>query len=128
MGIPLRRCRRETFRSRSVGGSQFLFDRAFDSDQKPGGSLSETLSNLSRVLRDRKKMREKIKAMSMEAKASAMIIGALPIGVMTLVYLTSPQLYRAFMDDAHGPHDAVRSAVWMAFGVLVMRKMINFDF
>ena len=59
--------------------------------QKAGGNLSEALGNLSRVLRDRKKMKAKIQAMSMEAKASAMIIGSLPLAVMTLVYITSPQ-------------------------------------
>ena len=58
--------------------------------QKSGGNLSEALGNLSKVLRDRKKMAEKIQAMSMEAKASAGIIGALPPIVMILVYLTTP--------------------------------------
>ena len=59
--------------------------------QKAGGNLAEALGNLSRVLRDRKKMKAKIQAMSQEAKASAAIIGALPIAVMMLVYITSPQ-------------------------------------
>ena len=58
--------------------------------QKAGGNLSEALGNLSKVLRDRKKMKAKIQAMSMEAKASAMIIGALPPSVMLLVWITSP--------------------------------------
>ena len=55
-----------------------------------GGNLSEALGNLSRVLRDRKKMKAKVQALSMEAKASAAIIGALPFMVGFLVYLTSP--------------------------------------
>ena len=58
--------------------------------QKSGGNLSEALGNLSRVLRDRKKMKQKIKAMSSEAKASAGIIGSLPFIVTLLVYLSSP--------------------------------------
>ena len=58
--------------------------------QKAGGNLSEALGNLSRVLRDRKKMKAKIQAMSMEAKASDVIIGSLPICVGVLVWLTSP--------------------------------------
>ncbi len=95
---------------------------------KAGGSLSETLGNLSRVLRDRKKMREKIKAMSMEAKASAMIIGALPAGVMFLVYLTSPQYIELLWTTPQGRMMLFASAVWMMIGVFVMRKMINFDF
>jgi tight adherence protein B len=62
--------------------------------QKAGGNLSEALGNLSKVLRERKKMKGKIKAMSTEAKASASIIGALPLAVMTIVYLTAPTTSR----------------------------------
>ena len=62
--------------------------------QKSGGNLSEALGNLSKVLRDRKKMAEKIQAMSMEAKASAGIIGSLPPIVMLLVYLSTPTTSR----------------------------------
>ncbi|MBN9033856.1 MAG: type II secretion system F family protein [Rhizobiales bacterium] len=55
-----------------------------------GGNLSEALGNLARVLRERKKMKAKVAALSMEAKASAAIIGALPFIVALLVYITSP--------------------------------------
>lgn len=96
--------------------------------QKAGGNLSEALGNLSKVLRDRKKMRAKIQAMSQEAKASAAIIGALPIAVMTLVYLTSPQYISVLFTNPMGHIMLAGSAVWMAMGVLVMKKMINFDF
>ena len=74
--------------------------------QKAGGNLSEALGNLSRVLRDRKKMKAKIQAMSMEAKASASIIGALPICVGALVYLTSPDYIELLWTDRARPlHD-----------------------
>lgn len=96
--------------------------------QRSGGNLSEALGNLSRVLRDRKKMKAKIKAMSMEAKASASIIGALPIIVMTLVYLTSPGYIELLWTDQFGRVMLACCAVWMCIGILVMRKMINFDF
>jgi tight adherence protein B len=96
--------------------------------QKSGGNLSETLGNLSRVLRDRKKMKAKIKAMSQEAKASASIIGALPVAVMTLVYLTSPTYISLLWTEPVGRVMLAGSAVWMTMGVLVMKKMINFDF
>ena len=96
--------------------------------QKAGGSLSEALGNLSRVLRDRKKMKAKIQAMSMEAKASAAIIGSLPIAVMLLVYLTSPNYIELLWTHPTGHLMLFGSGVWMAFGILVMRKMINFDF
>jgi tight adherence protein B len=96
--------------------------------QKAGGNLSEALGNLSKVLRDRKKMRAKIQAMSQEAKASAAIIGALPIAVMILVYLTSPQYITLLFTNPTGHIMLAGSAVWMTMGVLVMKKMINFDF
>jgi tight adherence protein B len=96
--------------------------------QKAGGNLSEALGNLSRVLRDRKKMQQKIRAMSMEAKASATIIGALPIAVMILVYITSPTYIELLWTTSVGRLMLVGCAVWMSIGVLVMRKMINFDF
>ncbi|MDB5601382.1 MAG: Flp pilus assembly protein TadB [Xanthobacteraceae bacterium] len=96
--------------------------------QKAGGNLSEALGNLSRVLRDRKKMKAKIQAMSMEAKASAMIIGCLPLAVMGLVYVSSPDYIRLLWTHPTGHMLLAASAVWMTFGVLVMRKMINFDF
>ena len=76
--------------------------------QKAGGNLSEALGNLSRVLRDRKKMKAKIKAMSMEAKASAGIIGALPPLVMLIVYITSPDYISLLWEHRHRPDDAGR--------------------
>jgi tight adherence protein B len=95
--------------------------------QKAGGNLSEALGNLSRVLRERKKMFGKIKAMSMEAKASAWIIGALPVIVMSLVYMSSPKYIMLLFTDPTGHFILAASAIWMAIGVFVMRRMINFD-
>ena len=96
--------------------------------QKSGGNLSEALGNLSKVLRDRKKMAEKIQAMSMEAKASAAIIGSLPPAVMLLVYLSTPDYIALLWTHPTGQVMLVACALWMTCGVLVMKKMINFDF
>lgn len=96
--------------------------------QKAGGNLAEALANLSRVLRDRKKMKGKIQAMSQEAKASAGIIGSLPIAVMGLVWLTSPQYIGLLFTAPLGHVMLAASAAWMLIGILVMKKMINFDF
>jgi tight adherence protein B len=95
---------------------------------KSGGSLAEVLTNLSRVLRDRKKMRAKIKAMSSEAKASAGIIGSLPIIVATLVYLTSPQYIEVMWTTNTGLLLLMGCGLWMGCGIFVMRRMIQFDF
>ncbi|MGH6677102.1 MAG: type II secretion system F family protein, partial [Xanthobacteraceae bacterium] len=96
--------------------------------QRAGGNLSEALGNLSRVLRDRKKMKGKIKAMSQEAKASAAIIGSLPIVVLGLVYFTSPTYIELLWTAQLGRLMLAGSAFWMFTGIMVMRKMINFDF
>jgi tight adherence protein B len=96
--------------------------------QRAGGNLSEALGNLSRVLRDRKKMKAKIKAMSQEAKASAAIIGSLPLVVMSLVYFTSPTYIELLWTAQLGRIMLACSAIWMFIGIMVMRKMINFDF
>lgn len=95
---------------------------------KTGGNLSESLGNLSSVLRARKLMREKVKALSSEAKASAMIIGALPILVMGLVYFTRPAYISILFTDPVGNLILIVSAVMMAAGTFVMHKMINFKF
>jgi tight adherence protein B len=96
--------------------------------QRAGGNLSEALGNLSRVLRDRKKMKAKIQAMSMEAKASAVIIAALPFAVMILVYITSPNYIELLWTHPTGRLMMACCAAWMSCGVFVMKKMINFDF
>jgi tight adherence protein B len=95
---------------------------------RSGGSLSEALSNLSKVLRDRKKMIAKIRAMSAEAKSSAGIIGALPIIVAVLVYFTSPSYILLLFQTTVGNIVLACCAFWMFIGIMVMRKMINFDF
>jgi tight adherence protein B len=95
--------------------------------QAAGGNLSEALGNLSRVLRDRKKMKMKVQALSMEAKASAYIIGALPFIVATLVYLSSPNYLMPLFVTSTGHLILGVSGLWMAIGIFVMKKMMNFD-
>ena len=94
---------------------------------KAGGNLSEALGNLSSVIRARKMMREKVKAMSSEAKASAMIIGALPFVVGSLVYMTTPAYIMQLFTTDTGHLFLTIGVVMMSMGILVMRKMINFD-
>jgi len=96
--------------------------------QGAGGNLAEALSNLSGVLRDRKMMEAKIKAMSAEAKASGGIIGSLPVIVGILVYLTTPDYISILFTDPTGNLILAGAAVWMSMGIFVMKQMINFDF
>jgi len=96
--------------------------------QKTGGNLAEALGNLSAVLRARKMMREKIKAMSSEAKASAMIIGSLPPAVVLLISVTAPSYMAIMFSDRRGQMMLGGGVFWMCLGIFVMRKMINFKF
>jgi tight adherence protein B len=96
--------------------------------QKTGGNLAEALSNLSAVLRGRKLMREKIKALSSEATASAWIIGCLPPSVVVLITVTSPGYMTMMYTDPRGHMMLLFSAIWMGMGIFVMRRMINFKF
>lgn len=95
---------------------------------KAGGNLSEALGNLAKVLRERKKMRAKIQAMSMEAKSSASIIGSLPIIVTGLVYMTSPSYIMVLFVTPIGQIVLGISLLWMLTGIFVMKRMISFDF
>jgi tight adherence protein B len=127
IGMPLGEAVLKLYERMPVAEANF-FGIVVSIQQRAGGNLSEALGNLSRVLRDRKKMKAKIQAMSMEAKASAAIIGSLPIAVMSLVYLTSPAYITLLFTEPLGRIMLVCCGVWMMIGIFVMRKMINFDF
>ncbi len=96
--------------------------------QQAGGNLSEALGNLSGVLRDRKRLQAKVRALSAEAKASAAVLGALPFMVMILVYITTPSYISLLWTTYFGQFLLAAAGAWMTCGVLVMRKMINFKY
>jgi tight adherence protein B len=127
IGMPLGDACARLFERMPVPEANF-FGIVIAIQQKSGGNLSEALGNLSKVLRDRKKMAEKIQAMSMEAKASAGIIGSLPPIVMLLVYLSTPEYISLLWTHPTGQLMLVGCVVWMSIGIFVMKKMINFDF
>ena len=95
--------------------------------QKAGGNLTEALGNLSRVIRDRKKMKAKVKAVSSEAKASAGIIGCLPPVVGLLVYIMAPDYISLLWTTSTGRMMMGGGVCWMGIGVFVMKQMINFE-
>lgn len=96
--------------------------------QQAGGNLSEALGNLTGVLRDRFRLKMKVKALSAEAKASALVLASLPPVVMFMVYGAAPDYIMPLFATRTGNLMLLFSAFWMATGVLVMRKMINFKF
>ena len=94
---------------------------------KTGGNLSEALGNLSRVLRDRKKLKQKVQSVSQEAKSSAAIIGSLPFILMGALTMLNPTYLSPLFSTSMGNMLLIGSGIWMTIGVLVMRKMINFQ-
>jgi tight adherence protein B len=127
LGMPVGEACMKLFERMPVQEANF-FGIVIAIQQKAGGNLSEALGNLSKVLRDRKRMKAKIAAMSMEAKSSAAIIGSLPIVVAGLVYLTSPSYIMLLFRTTAGNVIVVGGLIYMAIGIMVMKKMIDFDF
>ena len=127
MGIPIAEAVERLYRNVPTSETNF-FSIVIGIQAQAGGNLSEALGNLSRVLRDRKRMKAKIQAMSMEAKASGGIIGSLPVIVATLVYVTSPDYISVLFVTTSGNIVLGVAACWMAIGIFVMKQMINFDF
>jgi len=126
LGLSLTEAASKLFERMPCAESNF-FGIVLAIQQKTGGNLAETLGNLSRVIRERRKMRDKIQAVSMEAKASAAIIGSLPPVVALLVWLTSPAYIEILWISQAGKFALIVSGIWMLIGVLIMRKMINFS-
>jgi tight adherence protein B len=127
IGMPLGEACQRLYERMPLPESNF-FGIVVSIQTKTGGNLSEALGNLSKVLRDRRRMAAKIQAMSMEAKASAAIIGALPPLVMVMVYIMTPEYISLLWTHPTGRLMLAGCVAWMACGVFIMKKMINFDF
>jgi len=105
-----------------------FFAIVIEIQSKAGGNLSEAIGNLSKTVRERKKMKGKIGAMSMEAKASAAIIGAVPFVVTGALYAVSPEYIGLLFTTNHGRLICAIGMGWMSIRVAMMKKMISFDF
>jgi len=95
--------------------------------KQTGGNLSEALGNLSTTLRDRKKLRMKVKALSSEAKASAMIIGVLPFAVACILYAVAPDYIGLLFNTRTGNMMLAGGGFWMSCGIFVMYTMIDIE-
>jgi tight adherence protein B len=127
MGVPLDQSMQRMYDRMPLPEVNF-FSIVLIIQQKTGGNLSESLGNLSSVLRARKLMKEKVKALSSEAKASAMIIGSLPIVVMLMVYFTRPEYIMILFTHPTGNLILLGAATMMSMGIFIMNKMVNFKF
>ncbi len=126
LGMPLDECMERAIDRVPTAELRF-FSIVLVIQRQTGGNLADTLSKLSDVLRGRKKMRDKVQAMSSEAKASAMIIGSLPIAVGLMLSLIAPDYIALLFTTRTGNMAIGGGVVWMGTGILVMRQMISFD-
>ncbi len=127
LGIPIEVCLEQMYERMPISEVNF-FATVLNIQKTTGGNLGESLANLSAVLRGRKILREKVKALAAEAKVSAYIIGSLPIVVMILVSIASPDYMDSLYTTPTGQRNLMIGAVMMVMGTLVMRKMMNFKF
>ena len=127
VGVPLEICLEQMYERMPISEVNF-FSTVLNIQKTTGGNLGESLANLASVLRGRKLLREKIKALSAEAKMSAIIIGALPIFVGGLVTVIAPDYMEELYTTPTGHRNLMIGAGMMVLGTLMMRKMINFKF
>ena len=125
IGVPLPEAVLEASRRMPLTEMQ-MFATAIAIQTQTGSSLSEVLQNLADVIRARFRLKRKVQALSSEAKASAMIIGALPILVATGLYFVNPEYIILLFTHPTGKFMLGCAIGWMMLGVLVMRQMINF--
>jgi len=95
--------------------------------RETGGNLAETLGNLADVLRKRSQMKLKIKAMSSESKASALIVGALPFIVFGMIWFINNGYMLHFFQDERLMVAGGGGLIWMAIGAFIMAKMVDFE-
>jgi len=103
-----------------------LFATALILQRETGGNLAEALSNLSGILRARKKMADKVRAMSSEAKMTAMIIGSLPFILGALIYFMNPEYMSVLFTDPTGRTMTIGGLLWMSIGIFIMKQMVSF--
>lgn len=117
----------ETLYQRVPNQDVNFFRTVLSIQKSTGGNLAESLENLSGILRERRKMKQKIYALSSEARMSAIIIGSLPIVVGFLVYLMRPDYILILFEEQTGQMLLGGGVIWMSFGIMIMRSMVRFE-
>jgi tight adherence protein B len=102
-----------------------LLSLAMSIQSKTGGNLAEVLSNLSRVIRERLKLRRKAYALTAEGRFSALILSTLPILLFIVISFTSPSYYAQIWDNAYTKPALSAALIWMLLGDYIMYRMVR---
>jgi tight adherence protein B len=103
-----------------------LFVTAVAIQGSTGGNLGEILENLSAVIRQRFKMRRKIRALAAEGRASALILSSLPIAMFLIIQVVAPDFYASVWDESITRQALSMAGAWMGVGNLIMYRLVNF--
>jgi tight adherence protein B len=103
-----------------------LFVTAVAIQGTTGGNLGEILQNLSTVIRERFKMRRKIRALAAEGRASALILSSLPIAIFAVIHFVTPDFYASVWDEDITKKALALAGCWMGIGNFIMYRMVNF--
>ena len=110
-----------------VGHEDFdLFAAMIRLQERTGGNLVELLTSNAKTIRDRQRMRLKIKAASAEGRMSALILNVAPLLLFVGIKQFAPGFYGDVEDSPVLTYTLWGVVIWMIIGNLVMRKMINF--
>jgi tight adherence protein B len=126
VGMTLKQALERSCRHMPTADMKF-FAIVLNLQQQTGGNLAETLAGLSDVLRQRKKMADKVKAMSSEARMTATIIGSMPFLISGMIYLINPEYISLLWTDHTGKKIFYGGLFWMSCGVFLMKQMISFE-
>jgi tight adherence protein B len=126
LGMTLKQALERSCRHMPTADMKF-FAIVLNLQQQTGGNLAETLAGLSDVLRQRKKMADKVKAMSSEARMTATIIGSMPFLISGMIYLINPEYISLLWTDHTGKKIFYGGLTWMGIGVFLMKQMIAFE-
>ena len=126
LGMTLKKVLERACRRMPTADMKF-FAIVLNLQQQTGGNLAETLANLSGILRARKKMGDKIKAMSSEARMTATIIGSMPFLISMMIYAINPDYISLLWTDPLGKKIFYGGLLWMGTGVFIMKQMISFQ-
>ncbi len=112
-----------------VGDPEFMFVvMAASVQMQTGGNMAEVLSRLSRLIRERFKLRRKVKALSAEGRFSAIALSIIPIVLFFVINLITPSYYGLVWANRTFHIAMGVSGVMMVIGNIVMWRMVNFKY